>query len=407
MALCMQHRFVLRLIAGLLLVGVSQPAAFAGKPTPPPPPPPVKFQVTMIGQGDDFGAFAINNAGTVVGTAGGRAYARNLDGGFFDLTSEATEPGQVWEVLKSAYFINDSGQIAGFGIRIQNGTPVTKIYRLSPDQTDADGNPINLLEPVGIGASVGSIYPWGLNDDGDLLIHYSTISQDTLPATAGPTDSAWIFAGAPGQGASSSILDSAVPHAMNNLGVVTGCIDTGAGSEAFIYSIPDHHLVTFGTITGSPTANYNFSDGLSINDSGDIGGWARVGGSNTTFQAVLRLSGASAWSDMGIPYTGQGRVNAVNNSGIPAASITGPAAVGISGGMSALGFVYLNGKAYALKDLLVGLPSGITSANINTVDPSGINDSGVICGQLSVSVGKVKGANQYSNYGVVLTPVAP
>lgn len=360
----------------------------AGKPAPPPPPPPVKYEVTIVGQ--DFSVNAINNAGTVVGEANGRAYVRLEDGRFDDLTDLArfSEPGQEWTVLDRARDINEVGQIVGRGFRMQGGDPVARLYRFSPP---SEASP-QVLEYLYTEAGPSSLTVRKINDFGDVLIHRHEDGGSSYPETANATDSAWIYTGPPGQGSPSKILDSAAPKSLNNLGQVTGQIDTGAASAAFLYSGPDpDDLVTFGTITGSPTTAYNVSDGFAINDFGDIGGWARVGGSNSSNQAVLRLSGASAWNDMGISYTGNGWVSAINNSGVP---------VGGSGGVNALGFVYLNGKAYSLKDLMINPPG-----NIYWVDPSDINDSGVICGSLSVLTGKVKGSNQYAYYGVILTPV--
>ena len=391
----MTHRFrCLRTTTAmsLVLLATCHDRAWAGKPLPTPPP--VKYEIVVLGQ--NIGIGTINDQGIVVGDVGGRAKIFHI----IDETAGPTTPlvedltdlirasNPAWTVLDYATRINEAGQIAGRGFcTLADGTVAPRLYRYTP----AAGNTTSAIVEVVSSFTGGTHYVQGLNNAGDVLIHRTTDQQNVYPETANSTDSAWLFTGNPGQGTPFEVLTAAVPRGVNDAGQITGQVNTGTTCAAFIWEPLQPLRVFDRTIAGTTTNIYNVSDGWAINNWGDIGGWARVGKisrkENTSWQAVIRQAEATSWNDLGISYSGTGLVRAINDNGVP---------VGDSGGLSGLGFVYLNGKAYSLKDLLIAPP-----ANIKYVNPADINNDGVILAGITIQ----NNDGTTTSNSVILVPV--
>jgi hypothetical protein len=354
------------------------------------------YQATIFAQ--DVGIESINNAGDYVGEANGRAFIYSAtDGMTRDLTdiAEFSEPGHVW-TFESTTDINASGQITGAGHRSEGDVMAYRYFRYSPPQLDINGGEISPAVTERLYATSTPAWGWitDLNDSGDVLIHRSTTGRNT-GGFADSTDSAYVFSGPPGQGAPTLVLDAAVPRGINNWGQVTGICDTGTCSKAFVHS-PDGSLELFGTISGNLSSDYSYSNGLAINDAGDVSAWARMGLSSKkedlTLHAVFATSTSSAWQDLGTTYTNiylfKSRINRFGD------------VIGASQPDSPNGFVYLKrfNKAYPLKAVLINPP-----ANLQDVFPTDINDDGVICGTLVVNDTRFRTSNKY--YGVILSPM--
>lgn len=375
MKILVSHRRLTMVAAVLLLTGTACLPVFAGKPAPPPPPP-VTYTLRYLDSTHNSSLRAVNEAGVAVGWTGGRAVMRLADGTVVDLTllAQDCDPDYEWLLLDYAYEINESGQIAGRGWRIENGTPRARLFRYSPEKVDPETQVVlhpPTLEAVGSGAAGKTNYLEGMNDFGDIVLHV-TSRVPTLESLPGPQDSAWIFSGLPGQGTATHLLDAAVPSAINNYGQITGAIDLGSESCAF-RDTPNGPLELFKTITGAASSQYQKSDGLDINDSGIVAGWARPGkvkGSEDTSMHIARLRSTGAWEDLK-GTASNNWATAINNHG----DTVGNASSSMVGAF----FHADTGKLYALRDLLVNRP-----ANLKYINPADINDAGEICGTVTL-----------------------
>jgi hypothetical protein len=165
MPLCVRHHFVFRLTAGLLLIGASQPIAFAGKPAPPPPPP-VTYNLTFLDT--SLKLSKMNGDGVAVGwTSGDSPLAEVVlaDSTVVDLTTVAqnNDPSYVWSLLDYAIEINNNGQIAGRGWRNESDGPHARLFRYTPPAGSDPGylEAFRYSQP-----GVGSGYVAGINDYG-------------------------------------------------------------------------------------------------------------------------------------------------------------------------------------------------------------------------------------------------
>ena len=328
----------------------------------------------------------MNESGVAVGrtetASGDRAIVRLANGDILDLTNVAqlSEPNYVWSLLDYAIAINESGQIAGRGWRIEDGVPQARLFRYSSNE--------GVLEAIRIFDPSRQIFVKGMNDNGDVVLHASVNGQDTFPSLPGSGDSAWVFSGAPGQGVAVHLLDSAVPAAINNFGTVAGAINTGTRSLAFRYTPGQANLDLFGTINGNTSTRYQVSDGLAINELGTLAGWACIGKTRTkenTSERAVRLRSDGTWEDLQ-GSTANSWVTSINNFGDTVGS----------GAATGIGFIHYAGKLYSLRDLIVNPP-----ANLKYVNPNVITDGGQICG--AVTLQNPDGTTSYS--AVILTPV--
>jgi len=369
-----------------VVLTVLTPTCIAGKPAPPPPPP-VTYTVTLtsaaaLSSMNEQG-FAVGWQNTAMGT---RAVVAHASGVIYDLTDVAQEsdPNYDWLLLDYATAINDEGQIAGRGWRIENGEPAARLFRYSP--ADADTGQPATLEAIRTFAP-GTIYISGMNDFGDVVLHSSMSGAPTFPSQAGAGDSVWVFSGLPGYGSSTKILDAAIPNAINNLGTVTGAAAVGTSSIAFRLTSGGTFNV-FGTVTGGTSLKTSLSDALDINDSDVVAGWSLLGktkGAENTSQRAVRLRADGTWEDL------QGTavnswVTAINNSGVT---------IGF-GASSGTGFVHVSGKLYSIRDLIVNRP-----ANLTHVFPEDITDAGQICGEVWLQ----NADGTRTEVGAIFTPV--
>lgn len=351
----------------LILAGASPRTASAQKTKPPVTPPPITYKITFVDAATTL--WDINEAGDAAGwisTASGlRAIVRLANGDVVDLTTAAqnSDPDYAWSLLDYALAINESGQIAGRGWRIENGVPQARLFRYSSNE--------GILEAIRIFDPSSTLFVKGMNDYGDVVLHAAQDGQDTLPSEPSAGDSAWVFSGAPAAGAASHLLDSAVPAAINNSGEVAGAIDTGTRSTAFRYAPGQTSLALFGAINGNTSSRYQVSDGLAINDLGMLAGWARIGKTKTrenTSQRAVRLRSDGTWEDLQ-SSTANSWVESVNNFGDT---------VGF-GAATGTGLIHYAGKMYSLRDLITNPP-----ANLKNVYPKMITDGGQICGSVSL-----------------------
>ena len=370
-------------VAAMLLC-ISPRLAFAQKTKPPISPPPITYQITF--QAASTTLRSMNESGVAVGrtetASGDRAIVRLANGDILDLTNVAqlSEPNYVWSLLDYAIAINESGQIAGRGWRIENGVPQARLFRYSSNE--------GVLEAIRIFDPSRQIFVKGMNDNGDVVLHASVNGQDTFPSLPGSGDSAWVFSGAPGQGVAVHLLDSAVPAAINNFGTVAGAINTGTRSLAFRYTPGQANLDLFGTINGNTSTRYQVSDGLAINELGTLAGWACIGKTRTkenTSERAVRLRSDGTWEDLQ-SSTANSWVTSINYFGDTVGS----------GAATGIGFIHYAGKLYSLRDLIVNPP-----ANLKYVNPNVITDGGQICGGISIQ--NPDGTGSYS--AVILTPV--
>lgn len=365
--------------ASLMLVGAITKPALAGKPIPPPPPP-VTYTISYIDPATTL--WTMNEAGVAVGWTGAepRAVMRLANGTLVDLTTVAatSDPNYLWSLLDYALEINEFGQIAGRGFRIENGVPAARLFRYSPAQ--------NRLEAIRIGDPSNTLFVSGMNDFGDVVLHATTTGLETLPSNPGGADSVWVFSGEPGLGVAERLLTAAVPGAINNFGEVTGAVDLGTESKAFRYAF-GQPLELFGTINGNASGRYQKSEGMDINDAGTIAGWARQGqvkGRENTSMRAVRLSDDGTWENL-MGQTVENWAVAINGGGV---------SVGF-GATSGTGFVHIGGKLYSIRDLIVSPP-----ASLQKVYPRDITDGGQICG--TVSLLNTDGTT--SEAAVILTP---
>ncbi|MDP1561770.1 MAG: hypothetical protein Q8M16_10260 [Pirellulaceae bacterium] len=370
--------------AAAMLLCASPQLAFAQKSKPPVSPPPIKYKITFLDASTTL--WDINEAGAAAGwiSTGSdmRAIVRLADGDVVDLTTVAqnSDPNYAWSLLDYAVAINESGQIAGRGWRIENGVPHARLFRYSPTE--------GVLEAIRNFDSGSTLFAQGMNDYGDVVVHAAQDGQSTLPSEPDAGDSVWVFSGAPGQGVAVHLLDSAVPAAINNFGEVAGAIDVGTRSAAFRFAPAQASFALFGTINGNTSSRYQVSDGLAINDHGTLAGWACTGkikSKDNTSQRAVRLRSDGTWEDL---------MSSANNSWVRSINNHGDT-VGF-GAATGTGFIHFSGKLYSLRDLITNPP-----ANLKNVYPKVIVDGGQICG--AVLLQHPDGTTSES--GVILTPV--
>jgi hypothetical protein len=382
----MKSRFGLSVFfvsVALVIFGATPRLSLAQKTKPPVTPPPITYQIIFRDASTTL--WSINESGVAAGWtntgSGNRAIVRLANGDIVDLTTVAqdSDPDYAWELLDYALAINENGQIAGRGWRIENGVPQARLFRYSSNE--------GVLEAIRIFDPSSTLFVKGMNDYGDVVLHAAQNGQDTLPSLPGAGDSAWVFSGAPAAGAAIHLLDAAVPAAINNSAEVAGSINTGTRSLAFRYAPGPSRLDLFGTINGNTSSRYQVSDGLAINALGTLAGWACFGKTRTkesTAERAVRLRSDGTWEDL----QGNGVnswVRSINNFGDT---------VGF-GAASGTGFIHYAGKMYSLRDLVTNPP-----ANLKNVYPRMITDGGQICG--SVSLLNPDGTTYES--GVILTP---
>lgn len=369
----------------LLAVVAFAPLSDADKPAPPTPPP-VTYNLTVLDQ--DLTFWKMNEAGQAVGWTSGTlplAKVRLANGSVIDLTTEFatnSDPGWQWSLLDYAVEINSSGQIAGRGWRIEeDGEPHARLFRFSP----AIGELPARLEAIRTFMG-GDLHVGGMNDAGEVLLH------EEIPDVP---DGVWVAAGLPGEVVATEIpLQTgplgAIPLGINNFGQITGQLDAGTRSVAFRYSPATSTTELFGTISGTASTSYYQSSGEDINDWGVIAGSALKGrprtGKEDTSPWAVRLNG-STWET--VAGGGSSVSTALNNYGVT---------VGTRTGVSGQGFVYLAGKMYSLRDLVVSPP-----ANLRLLLPRDITDNGQICGEAVFA--NADGTLRWGG-GFVLTPVA-
>ncbi len=368
----------------LVILSASPRIACAQKTKPPVAPPPITYQITFVDASTTL--WDINEAGDAAGsisTASGlRAIVRLANGEVVDLTTAAqnSDPDYAWSVLDYALAINEGGQIAGRGWRIENGVPKARLFRYSSTE--------GVLEAIRIFDPSSTLFVKGMNDYGDVVLHAAQDGQDTYPSQPGQGDSVWVFSGLPGSGVGIHLLDAAVPGSINNSGEVAGAIDTGTRSLAFRLTPGQTSLALFGTINGNTSSRYQVSDGLAINDLGVLAGWACIGKTKTkenTSERAVRLRGDGTWEDLQ-GSTVNSWVRSINNFGDT---------VGF-GAATGTGFIHYAGKMYSLRDLLVNAPSNLTK-----VYPRMITDGGQICGEVLL----VRADGTTFESAVILTPV--
>jgi hypothetical protein len=207
-------------------------------------------------------------------------------------------------------------------------------------------------------------------------------------------DTAWISSGLPGQTMGTqvqlTVAGSITPTAINNLGDVTGRIDTGTKGYAFRHT-SGFATELFGTLTGRVSAFYYQSGGEDINALGIIAGFAEQGaplkGKNEdTSPWAARLTSAGAWET--VADGGSSVAHAINNSGVT---------VGTRTGVLGQGWVNLSGQAYSLLSLVNNRPATLT-----LLLPNDINDAGQICGE---AVFKNPDGSYLWGGGFIATPV--
>jgi hypothetical protein len=226
-----------------------------------------------------------------------------------------------------------------------------------------------------------------MTDEGDVLMH----SEE-----AGAPDGAWVASGPPGEAVATKLplAGSAVPLAINSSGQVTGRLDDGAQTRAFRFTpatlTTSATTELFGTISGSLATGAWQSGGEDINDLGIIAGFALQGrpkrGQEDSSGWAVRLTASGTWET--VAGGGSSGCRGINNSGVT---------VGIRTGVNGQGFVFLSGKTYALKDLVVGLP-----ADLRLLLPHDITNSGQICGEAVFA--NPDGTYQWGG-SFILTPV--
>lgn len=372
---------LLAAIAGLALLTFSE-GARAGKTTAPPP---VTYRLTFLDK--NLTLAKMNEAGVAVGWTAGTtplAKVRLANGTLVDLTELAknSDPDYAWSLLDYAMEINASGQIAGRGWRIEAGVPQARLFRYSPAQGVNSARLEALRTFMG-----GTLHVEGINDYGDVLLHET---KDGSP------DGTWVASGLPGHAVATELLPlvGGTPSAINNFGQITGHLDTGTRSMAFRYtpgtSTTASKTELFGTISGSPATAYGQSNGNDINDLGVIAGSALKGrpttGKEDTSPWAVRLNSSGTWET--VAGGGSSDASAVNYQGVT---------VGTRTGVYGQGFVFLSGKTYSLKDLVVSPP-----ANLSILLPKDITDGGQICGEAAFA--NPDGTYQFGG-GFVLTPI--
>ena len=375
----------LLLVAALAIVlSVSLLDHVASAPPKPPAPPPVTYTLTFLDA--NLRLEKMNESGVAVGyTAGDAPLAkvRLADGTLIDLTSfvQAEIPNCPWLLLERAWEINASGQIAGVGLLAKNGVPIRSLFRFSPAE-GVDPACIELLTTL----QPSVIYLGGMNDAGDVVLRQEK---------AGSPDTAWVVSGLPGEAVATQLPMSgvgSVPLAINNLGQVTGQLDDGSLLKAFRFTPATASIELFGTITGSPATDSWQSGGNDINDLGVIAGFAYKGrptrGKEDSSPWAVRLIASGVWET--VAGGGSSNASALNNSGVT---------VGTRTGVYGQGFVFLSGKMYALKDLMLSPP-----ANLAILLPNDITNGGQICGEAAIK--NPDGTYQFGG-GFILTPVAP
>jgi len=379
----------LTLLASALALGLHglHKVSEAAKPAPPPSPP-VTYTLTFVGS--NLNLAKLNEAGVAVGSTGGdapRAKVRLADGTLVDLTDHVqAEILGPWVLLDYAFEINTSGQIAGRGWRIEeDGNAHARLFRYSPTTGDNPAN-IEALRTFELGSS---LYVEGMTDEGDVLLH----SQE-----AGAPDGAWVVSGPPGMAVATKLplAGSAVPLAINSSGQVTGKLDDGTQTRAFRFTqatlTSPATTELFGTISGSLATGSGQSHGEDINDLGIIAGFALQGrpkrGQEDTSPWAVRLTASGTWET--VAGGGSSISSGINNSGVT---------VGTRTGVNGQGFVFLSGKAYALKDLVVN-----PRADLRLLLPHDITTSGQICGEAVFA--NPDGSYQWGG-GFILTPILP
>ena len=283
---------------------------------------------------DNFVGASINNSGEIVGHSGNIAQIYRAGG----LTSLGTlVPSDTRSFATS---INNDGAIVGYS---QTSSTSTRKGFLSTDGSSL----VALAATPGTSLNVAN----GINDAGVIVGQYSS----------GFTSQGWILNGStltsvPGlvEGGSTSAT------AINSIGWVTGAAATAINQSPTV-----GYLYDGATITSLGTLGGTVSNGLSINDLGNIVGSSTITGSassaNRAFYynegTMINLQAGTVWENFG------GYANAINNSN---------QVVGYFSGAGGTAFLWEDGELYDLNDLLES-PIGATA--FTAVD---INDQGQI-----------------------------
>ena len=308
--------------------------------------------------------YGMNNLGDVVGvsdkgngTSGPFVYIRS-SGTIVDLGQLTdTTTGGVWWIAQ-ATAINDAGQIVGYGYL--PGWPKTKVhaaYRYTPGTGKIEN--LSATLPTGDQAVATAI-----NESGDVAGRYSSgglwKSFLWMSGTTFSLDLGQLSSGHYTQ--ANAISDRSL---LQNV-FVAGRADTANGSRAWRYDATTGSMVNLGTLkTTSGTAQ---SQGLDMNNAGDVTGWSTSGRNTRAFVAAPSTS----MLDLGTLGGTSSDATCINDSGVVA---------GDSKTSSGLwrAFVYkkLTGM-FALDPQVTGLD---TSKLLNgRIYATRINTGGQICG---------------------------
>jgi probable HAF family extracellular repeat protein len=213
-------------VAVLLLFSFAAEVARAAKPGPPPPPPPVQYVLHWLGPGL---AWAMNDAGTIVGEAGGHATLYTAANGMEDLNNIGavwTEldgtPAPGWLAIK-ATGINFWGQVVGTAA---NGAGQARAFLMDDPFSLTPVFKLLPLDTLAVGGRQG------INDHGDI-------------ASPSAVDGKLIVYVTPDQGATYTWTTLSYPTGIgiglhiNNAGTIVGCgtnYGNGMGQPGMLFS---------------------------------------------------------------------------------------------------------------------------------------------------------------------------
>jgi probable HAF family extracellular repeat protein len=307
----------------------------------------LNYSVTDLGTlgGSDSVAYAINNAGQIVGgsatSSGSTTHAFLYSGGrMIDLGGLGGAYPDSY-----AFAINEQGQVVGYAYNsaASSDAPIHAFLYNGSTMTD-------------LSSVLGGTWSQaeGINDSGQVVGYYST------GAASARVFEAFLYNGTKKRDLGDLGGESAIAMAINNSGQVVG-YSSLADNSTHAFSSDGTHMSDLGTLGGSSSVAY------SINDKGDIVGVSS--GSNNASHAFLYTE--STMKDLGLLAGSSSTIAyAINNSGFIVGSAT---LSGSSGGSRA--FLSTGSTMVDLNSLLNASGQGW-----QLLEARSINDSGQIVG---------------------------
>lgn len=306
--------------------------------------------------GDISSAAAINNPGTVVGTASNAAgYPRAYSFSNGTINDLATLVGSQPNRSSKAFGINNAGQIVGWS----DWSEIGSAYKHAFLYNDGSLHDLHIW-------SDGDSTAYSINNIGEAAgfapAGYGTPFACVFDDVSLETNVGGLVAGG----------SAAFAYGINDTDMVVGKADVGNGYvHAFLMGQPDLSvplvqqylpaLQDLGTLGG------HNSEALAINNAGVVVGDADTA---TGFTHAFMYSGG-AMQDLGPPGDGDSVAQAINSSGVIVGYFADSQVVQTA---SQHAFVYEGGQMFDLNDLLPANSGWVL------LSATGINDSGQVCG---------------------------